>query len=80
MKKITNLLIILLMLCSWEGYAQQSNNPVTPKLKYDKSGRVKYIKFDGKDKTGKWTQPSSSAGFFLNVLNNPAPARLYRVV
>ena len=69
MKKIVNLFITFFMLINWGGYAQESNNPVTPKLKFDRSGNVKYIKFDGKNKTGKWDRPASSTAFFKNVLN-----------
>ena len=69
MKKITHLLIAFFILITWGGYAQQPDIPATPKLKFDKSGNVKYIKFDGKNKTGKWNSPASAEGFFKNILN-----------
>ncbi len=56
------------MLITWGGYAQEPNAQNTSKLKFDKSGYVKYIKFDGKNKTGKWDSPSSPEDFFNSIL------------
>ncbi len=67
MKKTINLLIAIFILFSW-GYAQESDKTNTPKLKFDNSGQVKYIKFDGKNKTGKWDSPSSANEFFKSIL------------
>lgn len=64
MKKVTNLLIAFFILITWGGYAQDLGIQKTPKLRFDKSGHVKYIKFDGKNKTGKWNSPASAEVFF----------------
>jgi Zn-dependent metalloprotease len=68
MKKLISILIAIFLLYNW-GYAQQPNVQLTPKLKFDKSGHIKYIKFDGENKTGKWGSPTSSVAFFKEVLN-----------
>ena len=48
----------------WSGYTQESDK----NLKFDKSGNVKYIKFDGKNKTGNWDGPTSPEDFWENIL------------
>ena len=57
-----------LCLLAWGGHAQNDYNSNTSKLKVDKSGNVRYIKFDAKDKTGEWTSPTSGNEFFKNVI------------
>ena len=57
------------MFITWGGYTQELDTPVTPKLTFDKSGHVRYIKFDGKNKTGKWDSPASANSFFKDILN-----------
>jgi Zn-dependent metalloprotease len=68
MKKLISILIAIFLLYNW-GYAQQPDVQLTPKLKFDKSGHVKYIKFVGENKTGKWDRPTSAISFFKEVLN-----------
>ncbi len=68
MKKTINLLIAIFIFIN-QGYAQETNKSNTPKLKFDKSGQIKYIKFDGKNKTGKWDSPASANSFFKDILN-----------
>lgn len=68
MKKIANILTLIFTLIILTGYSQEPNDPSTSKLKFDKSGHVEYIKFDGTNKTGKWDSPSSPDGFFSSIL------------
>lgn len=70
MKKITIFLIATCIIYSWGAHCQEFNRNDTPELKFDYSGHVKYIKFDGKNKTGKWDRPTSSTAFFEEVLNS----------
>jgi hypothetical protein len=44
-------------------HAQESKN-----LKFDRSGKIKYIKFDEDGKAGKWDSPSTSNEFFFIIL------------
>jgi len=37
-------------------------------IKYDKSGNIKYIRFDGETKTAGWESPSSSDSFWKEIL------------
>ena len=37
-------------------------------IKYDKTGNIKYIKFDGGSKTGEWVSPKSPEVFFTEFL------------
>ena len=64
MKRIFFIILTIIGI-SWSGYAQESNK----NLKFDKSGNVKYIKFDGKNKTGEWDSPTSPETFWKNILN-----------
>lgn len=68
MKKITNFFVVILMLIICGGYAQEPNVQDTEKLKFDQSGHIRHIKFDGKNKTGQWDSPSSPDGFFKGIL------------
>jgi len=68
MKKIVTY-ILTFVLISWVGYSQEQTNVQNDEnLKYDKSGNVKYIKFDGKNKTGEWDSPSSPESFWKVIL------------
>lgn len=68
--KIINCILsfIFLLGCPRITYGQETSN-----LKYDKSGNVKYIKFNGINKTGDWESPSSSDFFFNNILGVKEP-------
>jgi len=45
----------------------------TENLKYDKSGNIKYLKFDEDKKIVPWSAPSSSVVFFSNILGVKEP-------
>ncbi len=64
MKRITITLTLFFLLITWIGYAQDPSG----KIAYDKTGNIKYIKFDGTNKTGNWDSPTSSDVFFGNIL------------
>ncbi len=50
------------------GSSQVINSQNITNLKYDKSGSVKYIKFEGTNKIGVWNRPTSPDDFFSNIL------------
>ena len=64
MKRITTILTLFFLLITWIGYAQDPSG----KIAYDKTGNIKYVKFDGTNKTGNWDSPTSSDVFFGNIL------------
>ena len=68
--KILNYFLLLIFLL---GCFQITNGQETVKLKYDKSGNIRYIKFDGINKTGDWESPSSSGYFFNGILGLKEP-------
>lgn len=50
------------------GHSQEPNDQNASKLKFDKSGHVEYLKFDGTNKTGEWDSPTSPGVFFNSIL------------
>lgn len=66
--KNTYILVSILIQVALAGYSLETDGQNNANLKYDKSGNIKYIKFDGVNKTGVWNSPSSSDMFFSNIL------------
>lgn len=50
------------------GFSPDAEGQDNTTIKYDKSGNIKYIKFDGDSKTGEWVSPKSPAAFFSEFL------------
>jgi bacillolysin len=62
--KLITFLTLALILVAEAVYSQKKPE----NIKYDRFGNVKYIKFDGKNKTGDWDSPTSPDAFFENIL------------
>jgi len=50
------------------GFSQNTEGQDSTIIKYDKTGNIKYIKFDVGFETGDWVSPSSPEAFFSEIL------------